>query len=110
MSYVQTPHLIISSKSTTPVQFNRGSRFLPSVLCNTVAVFDFFSCCVAGECEKFVEFFFIDTTPFVDEYWNSTGKETFDWRGLAPREEQLWSQLQVCISILVTCESLCDQY
>jgi hypothetical protein len=23
-----------------------------------------------GECEKFVEFFFIDTTSFVDEYWN----------------------------------------
>jgi hypothetical protein len=75
-----------------------------------VAVFDFCSCCVAGECEKFVEFFFIDTAPFVDEYWNSTGKETFDWRGLAPREEQLWSQLQVCISILLTCENLCDQY
>ncbi|CAK9863719.1 unnamed protein product [Sphagnum jensenii] len=53
-----------------------------------------------GECEKFVEFFFIDTTPFVDEYWNSTGKETFDWRGLAPREEQLWSQLQNLSSAL----------
>jgi len=23
-----------------------------------------------GECEKYVESFFIDTTPFVDEYWN----------------------------------------
>jgi hypothetical protein len=70
MSYVRTVHLIIRSKSATPVQFHCGSRFLASVLCKTVAVFDFCSCCVVGECEKFVEFFFIDTTSFVDEYWN----------------------------------------
>lgn len=49
-----------------------------------------------GECEKYVESFFIDTTPFVDEYWNwSIGKETFDRRGLPPWEEQMWSHLQM---------------
>ena len=38
--------------------------------------------------------FFIDTTPFVDEYWENN-TQNFDWRGLAPRAEQLQSQLQV---------------
>ncbi|KAH7441916.1 hypothetical protein KP509_03G061900 [Ceratopteris richardii] len=45
-------------------------------------------------CKGSVDLFFIDTTPFVDEYWDSNSKHVFDWRGLAPRENQLKSQLQ----------------
>ncbi|KAG6552766.1 hypothetical protein Mapa_005714 [Marchantia paleacea] len=40
------------------------------------------------------DFLFIDTTPFVDDYWAASQTHAFDWRGLAPREEQLRNQLQ----------------
>ncbi|BBN07961.1 tartrate-resistant acid phosphatase type 5 [Marchantia polymorpha subsp. ruderalis] len=45
-------------------------------------------------CKMHVDFFFIDTTPFVDDYWAASQTHTFDWRGLASREEQLRNQLQ----------------
>eukprot|EP00250_Pteridium_aquilinum_P029779 c40110_g1_i1 orf=317-1480(-) len=51
-------------------------------------------CDATEPCNEFAEFFFIDTTPFVTEYWDSNSKHTFDWRGLASREVQLKSQLQ----------------
>nr|XP_043637473.1 purple acid phosphatase 3-like [Erigeron canadensis] len=38
-----------------------------------------------------VEFFFVDTTPFQDKYFNET-EQKYDWRGVLPREEYL-SQL-----------------
>ncbi|KAG0561180.1 hypothetical protein KC19_9G043300 [Ceratodon purpureus] len=47
-----------------------------------------------GHCEKFVELFFIDTTPFVDKYWDAEQARTFDWRGIGPRQEYLDSQLK----------------
>jgi tartrate-resistant acid phosphatase type 5 len=47
-----------------------------------------------GRCAKFVEIFFIDTTPFVDKYWGPDQKRTFDWRGVEPRQEYLDTQLQ----------------
>ncbi|KAJ7567149.1 hypothetical protein O6H91_02G133600 [Diphasiastrum complanatum] len=43
---------------------------------------------------SYVEFFFIDTVPFVDEYWQTYHKP-MDWRGLLPREEHLVQKLQV---------------
>ncbi|EFJ08246.1 hypothetical protein SELMODRAFT_132000, partial [Selaginella moellendorffii] len=45
-------------------------------------------------CESSVDLFFIDTTPFIDEYWMPNATQTFDWRGLAPRQEQLRSQVE----------------
>ncbi|KAL3688414.1 hypothetical protein R1sor_014723 [Riccia sorocarpa] len=45
-------------------------------------------------CNSHVDFLFIDTTPFVDEYWEENQTKNFDWRGLLPREEQLNAQLQ----------------
>lgn len=51
-------------------------------------------CYVKEPCNESVDFFFIDTTTFVNEYWDPTSKNTFDWRGLAPRENLLKSQLQ----------------
>jgi tartrate-resistant acid phosphatase type 5 len=42
-----------------------------------------------------VELFFIDTTPFVDKYWDEEQERTFDWRGVGPRQEYLDSQLKV---------------
>jgi len=47
-----------------------------------------------GRCKRFVEFFFIDTTPFVDKYWGPEQKRAFDWRGIGPRQEYLDSQLK----------------
>lgn len=47
----------------------------------------------AESCNATVDMFFFDTTPFIDEYWSPNVSQTFDWRGLAPRDEQLQSQL-----------------
>eukprot|EP00249_Psilotum_nudum_P003276 c16671_g1_i1 orf=116-1294(-) len=40
-----------------------------------------------------VQFFFIDTTPFVDKYWKSS-HEPYDWRGVVPRHQYLHKQTQ----------------
>ncbi|KAI4313652.1 hypothetical protein L6164_026611 [Bauhinia variegata] len=39
-----------------------------------------------------VDFFFVDTTPFVDEYFTNPGNSTYDWKGILPRQAYL-SQL-----------------
>lgn len=39
------------------------------------------------------DLFFVDTTPFVDHYWKPS-KNTYDWRGVLPREKYLHQQLQ----------------
>lgn len=51
-------------------------------------------------CDKFVEFFFIDTTPFVDKYWSKEEHRKFDWRGIGGRQEYLDSQLETLNSKL----------
>ncbi|KAG6538761.1 hypothetical protein ZIOFF_003889 [Zingiber officinale] len=35
---------------------------------------------------EIVDFFFVDTTPFVEHYWNKPKGHHYDWRGVAPRE------------------------
>ncbi|XP_074576769.1 purple acid phosphatase 17-like [Curcuma longa] len=35
---------------------------------------------------EIVEFFFVDTTPFVEHYWSKPKGHHYDWRGVAPRE------------------------
>ncbi|PKI53463.1 hypothetical protein CRG98_026153 [Punica granatum] len=35
------------------------------------------------------EFFFVDTTPFIDKYFRKPNKHTFDWRGVLPRKDYL---------------------
>jgi len=55
----------------------------------------------AGRCGKFVEFFFIDTTPFVNDYWSEEEHRKFDWRGIGPRQEYLDAQLEVNLSCLM---------
>ncbi|KAK1288442.1 Purple acid phosphatase 17 [Acorus calamus] len=35
---------------------------------------------------EIVEFFFVDTTPFVMHYWRNPGHSTYDWRDVAPRD------------------------
>lgn len=47
-----------------------------------------------GRCGKFVEFFFIDTTPFVNDYWSAEQQRDFDWRGIGPRQLYLDTQLE----------------
>ncbi|KAH1050386.1 hypothetical protein AAZX31_08G091200 [Glycine max] len=34
---------------------------------------------------EIVEFFFVDTTPFVEEYFTDPGEHTYDWEGVLPR-------------------------
>ncbi|XP_060185986.1 purple acid phosphatase 8-like isoform X2 [Lycium barbarum] len=36
-----------------------------------------------------VEFFFVDTTPFVDDYFTNPKESTYDWKGVLPREKYL---------------------
>ncbi|PON60842.1 Acid phosphatase, type [Parasponia andersonii] len=38
---------------------------------------------------EFVEFFFVDTTPFVDDYFTHPKDHTYDWRGVLPRKNYL---------------------
>ncbi|TKY59776.1 Purple acid phosphatase 3 [Spatholobus suberectus] len=38
---------------------------------------------------KIVEFFFVDTTPFVDEYFTDPRDHTYDWEGVLPRPAYL---------------------
>ncbi|KAB1205986.1 Purple acid phosphatase 3 [Morella rubra] len=37
----------------------------------------------------FVHFFFVDTTPFVDEYFTNPKDHTYDWKGVLPRDVYL---------------------
>eukprot|EP01018_Ginkgo_biloba_P005120 Gb_14817 [translate_table: standard] len=45
-------------------------------------------------CLSSVQLFFVDTTPFVDEYWEMPNKHKYDWRGILPRRKYLRRQLQ----------------
>ncbi|KAK6921562.1 Calcineurin-like phosphoesterase domain, ApaH type [Dillenia turbinata] len=43
---------------------------------------------------EFVDFFFIDTTPFVDKYFINPGNQTYDWKGILPRYQYLSRTLE----------------
>lgn len=43
---------------------------------------------------EIVEFFFVDTTPFVDDYFTNPEEYTYDWRGVTPRAEYLSNLLK----------------
>lgn len=44
---------------------------------------------------EFVDFFFVDTTPFEDSYFTNPGDDTYDWSGVLPREVYLSNLLKV---------------
>lgn len=44
---------------------------------------------------EIVEFFFVDTTPFVEEYFTDPGEHTYDWEGVLPRLAYLSELLKV---------------
>ncbi|RHN42336.1 putative Acid phosphatase [Medicago truncatula] len=48
-----------------------------------------------------VEFFFVDTTPFVEEYFTDPGKHTYDWKGVLPLESYRAELLKEVDSALV---------
>jgi len=48
----------------------------------------------ANECPSAAELYFVDTTPFVDKYWEIPNEDTYDWRGVTPRDIYLRRQLQ----------------
>ncbi|KAG1342699.1 purple acid phosphatase 3 [Cocos nucifera] len=43
---------------------------------------------------EIVEFFFVDTTPFVESYWIDPEDHHYDWRGVAPRENYISNLLK----------------
>ncbi|KAL5760787.1 hypothetical protein ACOSQ2_019625 [Xanthoceras sorbifolium] len=43
---------------------------------------------------EIVEFFFVDTTPFVNKYFEEQGNNTYDWKGVSPRKEYLSNLLK----------------
>ncbi|XP_038983033.1 purple acid phosphatase 4-like isoform X2 [Phoenix dactylifera] len=43
---------------------------------------------------EIVEFFFVDTTPFVKKYWIDPEDDHYDWRGVAPREKYISNLLK----------------
>ncbi|KAF9587027.1 hypothetical protein IFM89_039713 [Coptis chinensis] len=43
---------------------------------------------------EMVEFFFVDTTPFVDQYFASPNIHTYDWRGVVPRKRYIANVLK----------------
>lgn len=47
------------------------------------------------ECPSTAELYFVDTSPFVDKYWKIPNEDTYDWRGVIPRDTYLRQQLQV---------------
>ncbi|PON60843.1 Calcineurin-like phosphoesterase domain, apaH type [Parasponia andersonii] len=38
---------------------------------------------------EFLDFFFVDTTPFVDDYFTHPKDHKYDWRGVLPRKNYL---------------------
>lgn len=44
---------------------------------------------------EFVEFFFVDTTPFVDKYFTEPEDHVYDWRGTWPRKQYISNLLKV---------------
>ncbi|TKY59770.1 Purple acid phosphatase 8 [Spatholobus suberectus] len=40
------------------------------------------------------EFFFVDTTPFVDKYFTKPGDHVYDWRGILPRKQYISNLLK----------------
>ncbi|KAI5388266.1 Purple acid phosphatase 3, variant 5 [Lathyrus oleraceus] len=49
---------------------------------------------------EIAEFFFVDTTPFVDKYFLKPKDHKYDWRGVLPRNKYLSNLLKV--SLLIT--------
>ena len=43
----------------------------------------------------FMEFFFVDTTPFVNDYFTDPKEHTYDWKGILPQQEYLSNLLEV---------------
>ncbi|XP_059655291.1 purple acid phosphatase 8-like [Cornus florida] len=43
---------------------------------------------------EIVQFFFVDTTPFSDKYFDTPEEHTYDWRGVLPRENYLSNLLK----------------
>ena len=43
------------------------------------------------------EFFFVDTTPFVEKYFTEPKDHVYDWRGVLPRKEYMSNLLKVSI-------------
>lgn len=43
----------------------------------------------------FADIFFVDTTPFVQNYFDNPKKQKFDWRNVLPRERYMSSTLKV---------------
>ncbi|KAK7320205.1 hypothetical protein RJT34_04941 [Clitoria ternatea] len=43
---------------------------------------------------ELVEIFFVDTTPFVEEYFTDPGEHKYDWRGISPQKSYITNLLK----------------
>jgi len=50
---------------------------------------------VAFFVSEVAEFFFVDTTPFVDKYFTEPGDHVYDWTGIQPRKKYISNLLEV---------------
>lgn len=51
--------------------------------------------CFLPFCTGIVEFFFVDTTPFIEKYFTDPKEHTYDWNGVLPRESYRAELLEV---------------
>lgn len=49
-------------------------------------------------CLLLAEFFFVDTTPFVDKYFDEPKNHAYHWRGVLPRDKYISNLLRVIFS------------
>ncbi|KAE9601044.1 putative Acid phosphatase [Lupinus albus] len=54
---------------------------------------------------EIVEFFFVDTTPFVNRYFEDPGDDKYDWKGVLPRKAYLSTLLKKVDSALEKSEA-----
>jgi len=66
-------------------------------------------------CTGIVEFFFVDTTPFIEKYFTDPKEHTYDWNFVLPRESYRAELLKVrfnkqmqCIFDIIVNSSKCE--
>lgn len=53
--------------------------------------------CLFSSCVELAEIFFVDTTPFVQEYFTESEEHNYDWKGIYPPKTYISNLLKVWI-------------
>lgn len=73
---------------------------LRSFIVNEQKIFQFLFPINFKKFAEIAEFFFVDTTPFVDKYFLKPKDHKYDWRGVLPRNRYLSKLLKVCFTTI----------